>query len=1013
MTKTLLRVGVCAASLLLFVVACAKHRAAAPQGPALQKVGKSIPPALARKLAQMAKFAPAVASEARDAPESFAEQDWLEKNTDGQGDGPAPFTAFAQARNDWFGLKARVAVGTGHWTPYGPTNGINDMNNLFRDRSVYNAGTENFSGRTVHAVIAPDCQPAPGECNLWIANANGGVWWTEQALAEDDPTTAEYEGPVWEYLSETFEQNNVSSLELDPNDANYKTIWAGTGEPNACGSGCEVGVGVYLSKSGGQAWTGPLGAQHFFGRGVGSIEVKPGDSDTVFVASGRATRGISNTCCGGTDALIPGAPHFGVFRSQNRGKTWELVNQGANALCTASTPDAVSLNTTACSPRGARRVKIDPVDPNTVYASFFARGIWRSIANGDPGTWEQIMAPVGGANTNERAEFDVVALASGETRMYVGVGGGAILVDPPGPPPPALVAQYARFRRNENVRSAPAATVAASWIDLTSNVPDTPGYSSFGFCDPQCSYDAYVYAPSAHAPNSGATPDTVYLLGDNEYNENNHVTGRSNGRAVLVSTDAGATFTDLTEDSVGGSHPGALHPDHHALLVNPLNWMQFFSLGDGGVSRSNGVFVNDSADCTSPPKSLVVPSRIAFCQMVLSRVPQRLTAINRGLRTLHFYQVEYDRTNPERLAGGTQDNGSWETINDKETWLNVNVADGGHNAFDAPGPGRDPNYALTAWQQGTIEVRYNPLDQFDVQWSADTMFYFYAAEGVPFIGNAITDPVQPGWIWHGREHVFRSTNWGRNPVMTKDQHRLHCNVWVGDGDVDEDGTYEIPDDVCDDFKPLGDPGPNGRLTSPVTYGTDRAGGHVAVVERAYSDTNTLWVATSTGRVFISKNADNPVPTAVTFIRLDSTDTDDPPRYPTAIFVDRANPNHAWITYSGYSSKTPNTPGHVFEVSYNPGTSPSDPPTATFTNRDGHKNNGYGDIPANSIIVTNRGTVYVGNDYGVVMKEPNSTVWKRAPAGLPNVNVADLVYVPEKDALYAATHGQGIWQLKVQ
>ena len=636
---------------------------------------------------------------------------------------------------------------------------------------------------------------------------------------------------------------------------------------------------------------------------------------------------------------------------------------------------------------------IDPVDPNTVYASFFARGIWRSRSNGDPGTWEQILARIGpAANTAERSEFDVVVLPNGETRMYAGVGGGGIV---------------AHLRRNENVRSAPAATVMASWVIMTNFTPDTPGYSSFGYCDGQCSYDNYVYAPVTHAPNSGANHDTVYILGANQYNENNTGTGRSNGRAVLLSTDGGAFFTDMTEDDRSSTHPGALHPDHHALLVNPLDYEQFFDFGDGGVNRSNGVFVNDAGDCTTPPHSFAIPSRIAFCQMVLSRVPQELRAINKGLRTLHFYQVEYDRTNPERLAGGTQDNGSWETINDKDTWVNVNVADGGHNAFDAPGPGHDSNYAMTAWQSGQIEVRYNPLDQYDVQWSADTMFYFYSSEGVPFIGNAITDPVKPGGIWHGREHVFRSTNWGRNPVMTKAQHRLHCNVWTGDGDVDENGTYEIPQDVCDDFKPLGDPGPNGRLTSPV-YG-DRATGHVAVLERAYSDTNTLWAATSTGRIFISKNADNPVASAVTFIRLDSTDTDDPPRYPTAIFVDRANPNHAWISYSGYSSKTPTTPGHIFEVRYNPG-----PGTGTFTmldGTDGKKN--YPDIPANAIMVTNEGAIYVGNSFGVAVKKGGSDKWKPAPAGLPNVNVADLVYVPEKDALYAGTHGQGIWMLKVK
>ncbi|MGH3132014.1 MAG: WD40/YVTN/BNR-like repeat-containing protein, partial [Gaiellaceae bacterium] len=366
-----------------------------PSAPQAAPGGEEAAPALARKLAAMATFSPGTAAALEDNPAGFADQDWLEKSTDGAGNSPPDFTAFANARNDWFGLKARPANGSGAWVPYGPTNGVNPPN-PFRDRAVYNAGTENFSGRTVHAAIAPDCKPAPDECNLWIANANGGVWRTEQALAPE---------PVWEYLSQTFEQNNVSSLELDPNDSDHRTIWAGTGEPNACGSGCEVGVGVYQSKSGGTAWKGPLGADSFFGRAVGSIEVKPGDSETIFAASGRATRGITNTCCGGTDALIPGAPHFGVYRSLDEGKSWELVNQGADALCTGSHPDVVSLNQTACSPRGARRIKIDPVDPNTVYASFFARGIWRSRSNGDPGTWQQIMVRVGPnpALTAERA----------------------------------------------------------------------------------------------------------------------------------------------------------------------------------------------------------------------------------------------------------------------------------------------------------------------------------------------------------------------------------------------------------------------------------------------------------------------------------------------------------------------------------------------------------------------------------------------------------------------------------
>jgi len=153
------------------------------------------------------------------------------------------------------------------------------------------------------------------------------------------------------------------------------------------------------------------------------------------------------------------------------------------------------------------------------------------------------------------------------------------------------VAQFARFLRSDSVR-----TGTPAFVTLTSAVPDTPGYSSFGFCDPQCSYDSYVYVPP------GADADTVYLSGDNEYNENNFGpggTGRSNGRGVLLSTNAGVHFTDMTDDNSDQLYPVELHPDHHALVTNPQNWRQFFDVGDGGIVRSSGTFVDDSGDCVS------------------------------------------------------------------------------------------------------------------------------------------------------------------------------------------------------------------------------------------------------------------------------------------------------------------------------------------------------------------------------------------------------------------------------
>ena len=340
-------------------------------------------------------------------------------------------------------------------------------------------------------------------------------------------------------------------------------------------------------------------------------------------------------------------------------------------------------------------------------------------------------------------------------------------------------------------------------------------------------------------------------------------------------------------------------------------------------------------------------ARLAFCQLVLSRVPERLDAINKGLRTLHFYEIEYNKSNPDAIAGGTQDNGSWETLGDHNTWINTNVADGGHNAYDALGG--DPNFKLTAWQAGPArgELHAAGPGRRHLDLGQPRLSTAYVNEAVPFIGNAITDPVTPGWMWTGREHVFRSRNYGLNPVFPRENVLEHCNVWFGDFDIDENGTYEELIDICDDWQPLGDPGPNGRLTAPV-FG-DRPGGHVAVVERGKNDTSTLWAATSVGRVFVAKNADAADPATVQLVRIDGLAANDPPRYPTAIFVDPDDSNHAWITYSGFNAKTPATPGHVFEIRYVPA-SGGQPATTTFTLLDGHKNNGYGDIPASSIIV---------------------------------------------------------------
>ena len=972
---------------------------------------RELSPALMKKLARAQRFSPAEpryeAGEAGTEELSDGADDWLKHAAPGN---DIPLAAITSSRQDWAALKTRGnSAGKlgdhGRWDNRGPDNAVYPLN-PFRNRYVYVPNEYVAAGRTAHSVIDPNCTAS--KCRYWIANAGGGIWRTENALAAE---------PEWEFLSPGFEHNNTAALELDPNDTSSETLYAGTGEPNTCRSGCIAGVGMYSSKDGGDHWKGPIGAQYFSGRGIGSIQVKPGDSSTIFVGSGaQGSRGISSTCCTGVDrgANIPGAPHFGLWRSTDGGETFTLVAQGNATNCTGSTPTQVFLGQTDCSPRGARRVHIDPVDPNTVYASFMAKGIWRSNSNGDPGTWTQIFAPRGPATSPatgadvERAEFDVVALPNGATRMYVGVGSGS--------------GQTAKFFRSDSVRTgAPAA-----FVDLTNS-------TSQGYCDPQCNYDNYVHVPRK-ADGSAHDPDIVYLLGDNDYNQAG--VGSSNGRAILLSTDAGASFTDMTYDAADDLQPHGAHPDQHSIVTNPNDWKQFLETGDGGIIRSNGNFVDDSADCPSQ----VVPSsnpattaaRLALCQAVTKRIPERLQSINKGLNTLHFYQMTFNPNRPGELAAGAQDNGSWMSVPGTKTWVETFVADGSYNGFDAV----DPNYSSLSWQGGALAALDEPRNQEAPFFIADTLLtpgaapFRYDREAAAFIVSTVFHPNKSKLMFTNREHVFRSLNGGVNPAFPYEDVKEHCNLWTGDGDIDENGTYVPSVDVCDDWKAMGDPGHVGRLTygplaacppannpggtwtvacpAPYPWGDDRSGGHVSINTPSSSDANVVWAGTSAGRIFVTANAAAANPATIAWRRIDQTSTVDPPRYPTDIYVDPSNPYHALITYSGYNHVTPDTPGHVFDVVFNPATG-----NATFTSLDGTGNGALGDLPVGTIERDEaKGVLYIGTDFGIAKRVRPQTGWTSVGPGLPTTTVPHLVIDQKERVMYVTTHGFGAWTLNL-
>lgn len=795
--------------------------------------------------------------------------------------------------------------------------------------------TDYFAGgRTVALAIDPNC--AQGNCRLWVAPAGGGIWRTKNALSGQ---------PSWEYLSGSFGINAVGSIAVDPNDKSGNTLWVGTGEANACGSGCVAGVGLYKSTNGGDTWTGPIGQAFFDARGVGSIVVKPGDSNTIYAASTRALRGYSSVATSGVVTLIPGAPQWGLYKSTDGGATWTFIHNGASTTACGSLTNQAN-NLDPCSPRGVRRVALDPTDPNIVYAGSYARGVWRSNDGG--ATWTQIKTPL--VNTpavnTARPELAVTLLPNGKTRMYVAEG--------------ASGSPYSRLFRSDDV-----STGAPVFTDLTSNNPANSGYGSYNYCSGQCWYDNFVVTPAGN-------PDVVYVGGSYAYGETG---GISNGRGVILSTDAGVSFTDMTMDGTDALHPNGIHPDQHFLVVNPKNPFQFFEGSDGGIMRSNGAFSNVSAWCDS--RGLTDPA-LSRCKQLLSKVPAQLESMNKGLPTLQLQSVSVSPFNVNILQGGTQDNGTWQSTGNPVRWLNTMIGDGGQSGFDVA----NDQFRFHTFYDASPDVNFSGGDMADWNWIGDPIY----GTGGQFYVPIISDPKVSKTMFVGAANVWRTKTWGMG-TMTLQEFRQHCNEWTGDFAV-----------TCGDWVQIASP------SLVASARGSRAGGAIAAVERTASDTSTAWAATTTGRVFISQNVDADPASAVTWTRLDSLAANAPNRFVSGIYIDPANANHAWLSYSGFTASTPSTPGHVFEVTYNPGAG-----TATWTDR----SYDLGDVPITDVVLDDvTGDVYASSDFGVYRLVSGAATWTAAAPGLPKVEVPGLTIVPKARKLYVATHGLGVWLLNL-
>jgi hypothetical protein len=619
-----------------------------------------------------------------------------------------------------------------------------------------------------------------------------------------------------------------------------------------------------------------------------------------------------------------------------------------------------------------------------IYTSSYGQGVYRSTDNGV--SWQLIHPCVVTCSNADRSEFALATMPNGDTRMYLGEGDSGPPTDAAGNISQGNV-DYSRFFVADGVQSGSPVfddktTDGLSFYQADPDHyladPTSPSYATYDFCTGQCWYDEAVYSPPEN-------PNIVYLLGSYTYPEDlgSGGNGLSNSRAVLLSRDGGDHWTDLTADGTSPTTPNMLHPDQHALITVPGKPLQFFEGSDGGLMRSDGTLVDTSSRCDS--RSQLSSGEVATCKSLLSAVPGSYTSLNKGLQTLQFQFLSVNPADPKDVQGGTQDNGTFETRGSPVVWPQTVGGDGGMSGFDAA----NSHYRFHTYFYQQVDSNFASGDPRDWDWISDPLFSDEVQLSL-FYMPMITDPVVSGSEFAGITWIWRTQDDG-GPQAYLDQH---CNERTGDFAA-----------TCGDWVKIGGAqyGGSSFTASPTFSAGTRRGGLVSWVQRSTADSGTLWASTTLGRVFVSHNANAADPADVTLTRIDTLPGASalPGRAISSIYVDPTNANHAWISYLGYNGNTAGTPGHVFSVTYDPGTG-----TVSVQSVDDN----IGDQPVNAVVEDTNGDLYAATDFGVYKLPSGGTAWAPAAAGLPVVTVAGLTIDPAARQLLAATHGRGAYQL---
>lgn len=446
---------------------------------------------------------------------------------------------------------------------------------------------------------------------------------------------------------------------------NNNILWAGS-----------VGGGMWKSTDAGATWT-PLD-DFLSNLSANTMAMDPADSNILYCGTGE---GYFNS-----DA-INGA---GIFKSTDGGSTWNQL---------ASTADWDTVN----------RIAIAPGNSNLILAGKRYGGIFRSTDAGS--TWGQVQGAQG--------SFDVEFDPSNSTKAV------------------AHIIDY-DFGIGDWFHSALYSTDSgATWTEATTlnhifgfdsrmDLAYAPSNTSIVYAN--CGQSGGKIWRSTDGGHSYTSMTVTGSTGGSWYNNLVWVSPADSnflvagGTALYKSTDAGASFTQITAGYLLTAQP---HPDQHFVIADPgfngTSNKRVYATNDGGVFRTDDI---TTADTTSGWVSL-----------------------NAGFQTTQYYGADGDGPS-QLIVGGTQDNGTLRSPLGSSDATLMFGGDGGYSAIDSA----NTNYCYGEYVNLQIHRSSN---------NCQTADYIYggiadAIVNANFIAPFILDPNNTNRMLAGGASLWRS-----------------------------------------------------------------------------------------------------------------------------------------------------------------------------------------------------------------------------------------------------------------